>query len=113
MSEEKLLTVREVARRCHRTEETVRRWIWSGKLRARKLGNQLFVSREDIDAMQRPRVSEAKVKYEAKSRIKKPETPEEKIAFFKDFMRFAAKMRKKYGPVDVAELIREGREGLE
>jgi len=45
---EALVTVREVARACHRTAETIRRWIWNGKLPASKLGNQLFVKREDL-----------------------------------------------------------------
>lgn len=43
-----LITVREAARECHRTTETVRRWIWEGKLPAQKLGNQLFVRRSDL-----------------------------------------------------------------
>lgn len=60
-----LMTVREVARACHRAEETVRRWIWSGKLRARKLGNQLFVKREDVDALRAPSVREAEAAYAA------------------------------------------------
>ena len=43
--EEKMITVREAAEECGRNAETVRRWIWSGKLPAEKLGNQLFVKR--------------------------------------------------------------------
>jgi len=30
--------------------ETVRRWIWSGKPPAQKLGNQLFIRRSDLKA---------------------------------------------------------------
>ena len=30
--------------------ETVRRWIWAGKLPAQKLGNQLFINRSDLGA---------------------------------------------------------------
>jgi excisionase family DNA binding protein len=60
-----LMTVREVARACHRSEETVRRWIWSGKLSARKLGNQLFVRRSDVDALSQSAVREPKVVYAA------------------------------------------------
>jgi excisionase family DNA binding protein len=60
-----LMPVREVARACHRSEETVRRWIWSGKLRARKLGNQLFVKREDVEALSPPTVREARAAYVA------------------------------------------------
>jgi len=43
-----LITVREAARVCRRTSETVRRWIWEGKLPAQKLGNQLFIKRRDL-----------------------------------------------------------------
>jgi excisionase family DNA binding protein len=60
-----LMTVREVARACHRSEETVRRWIWSGKLPARKLGNQLFAKRSDVEALSTPAVRETKVAYSA------------------------------------------------
>ncbi|MBI4307269.1 MAG: helix-turn-helix domain-containing protein [Chloroflexi bacterium] len=46
-----MMTVREAARECRRTAETVRRWIWEGKLPAQKLGNQLFVRRADVMRM--------------------------------------------------------------
>lgn len=49
-----LLTVREAARQCHRTTETVRRWIWEGKLPAQKLGNQLFIKRGDLARVAAP-----------------------------------------------------------
>ena len=39
MSVAQELTVREAAQRTHRSEETIRRWIWSGRLPARKHGN--------------------------------------------------------------------------
>lgn len=53
------MSVRDVARATGRSEETVRRWIWSGKLPATKLGNQLFVQRADLVTMQGPRTGEA------------------------------------------------------
>jgi len=40
---EKIISVREAAQQCGKNPETIRRWIWSGKLPAEKLGNQLFV----------------------------------------------------------------------
>ena len=43
-----MLTVRDAARRTGRNAETVRRWIWDGKLPARKIGNQLFIEEEDL-----------------------------------------------------------------
>lgn len=45
---EQLITIREAARQCHRSAETVRRWVWGGKLHAEKVGNQLFVRRADL-----------------------------------------------------------------
>lgn len=44
------LTVREAAARVGRTEETVRRWIWSGRLAATKRGNTLFIDEDDLPA---------------------------------------------------------------
>lgn len=45
---EGLTTIREAARECHRSTETVRRWVWAGKLHAEKVGNQLFARRSDL-----------------------------------------------------------------
>jgi excisionase family DNA binding protein len=45
------LTVREAARRVHRAEETIRRWIWAGKLPARKLGKGYQIHERDLDAV--------------------------------------------------------------
>ena len=47
------LTVREAARRVGRSDETIRRWIWSGKLPARKLGNTYRLRARDVDAVAR------------------------------------------------------------
>lgn len=46
---EELVTVREVSKESGRNMETVRRWIWAGKLPAQKLGNQLFIKRSDFE----------------------------------------------------------------
>lgn len=45
------VTVREAARECQRSPETIRRWVWDGKLHAEKLGNQLFVKRSDLNVI--------------------------------------------------------------
>jgi excisionase family DNA binding protein len=47
--EDKLISVREAAKTCDRNPETIRRWIWHGKLPAEKLGNQLFVRQSDLE----------------------------------------------------------------
>ena len=46
---EDLVSVREASKQSERNMETVRRWIWSGKLPAQKLGNQLFIKRSDLE----------------------------------------------------------------
>lgn len=43
-----MLDVREIAELAGRTPETVRRWIWSGRLPARRHGNKLLVARGEI-----------------------------------------------------------------
>lgn len=48
---EGFLSVHEAARECHRNPETIRRWIWEGKLPARKLGRQLFILPADLEAI--------------------------------------------------------------
>lgn len=46
-----MLTVPEAAKRVGRDPETVRRWIRSGKLAARKIGQQHFVDEMDVAAL--------------------------------------------------------------
>lgn len=43
-----MLTVPEAAKRVRRDPETVRRWIRTGKLRARKIGSQHFIEEADL-----------------------------------------------------------------
>ncbi len=43
--------MREAAQRVHRAEETIRRWIWTGKLPARKRGKGYQVQERDLDAV--------------------------------------------------------------
>jgi excisionase family DNA binding protein len=43
------LTVREAAQRAHRSEETIRRWIWSGRLPAHKRGNSYRIDIAHLD----------------------------------------------------------------
>lgn len=39
----------EAARRVGRNPETIRRWIWSGKLRSRKVGTQHMIEESDLE----------------------------------------------------------------
>ena len=48
-----LVDVRQAAAETGRTAETVRRWIWSGRLRARKEGRRLLIARGDLDSLTR------------------------------------------------------------
>lgn len=43
--------IRAAAALAGRSTETVRRWVWSGRLRARKRGKRLFVLRGDLEAL--------------------------------------------------------------
>jgi excisionase family DNA binding protein len=44
-----MLTVRDAADEVGRTPETIRRWVWSGRLPASKSGNRLTVARDDLE----------------------------------------------------------------
>lgn len=43
-----MVDVHEAARLAHRSPETIRRWVWSGRIRAVKQGNKYFVPRDDV-----------------------------------------------------------------
>jgi excisionase family DNA binding protein len=42
------LTVREAAFQVGRAPETIRRWVWSGRLAAQRRGNRLLIARKDL-----------------------------------------------------------------
>jgi len=44
-----MITVPEAARRAGKDPETIRRWIRSGRLRARKIGTQHVIEEPDLD----------------------------------------------------------------
>ena len=46
-----MITVPEAAGRAGRTPETVRRWIRSGRLRARKIGTQHVIEEQDLERL--------------------------------------------------------------
>lgn len=43
-----MLDVRSAAALAERTPETVRRWVWAGRLQARRDGRRLLVDRDDV-----------------------------------------------------------------
>lgn len=43
-----LVDIRTAARLAGRSPETIRRWVWSGRILAHRQGNRLLVSRPDI-----------------------------------------------------------------
>ena len=90
-----LMTVREAAKECGRNEETIRRWIWSGKLPAEKLGNQLFIKTTDLAI------------YAGK------DNPERKLStdeLFEKVAELRKQVNARVGQFDAAALIRESRE---
>ena len=48
------ITVPEAARRVGRSPETIRRWIWSGRLPSEKVGNQHGIDSETLDDLVAP-----------------------------------------------------------
>lgn len=46
-----LLDIRQAAALTARHPETVRRWVWSGRLPARRQGNRLLMTRRDVMAL--------------------------------------------------------------
>jgi hypothetical protein len=40
--------MREAGRLASRSPETIRRWVWGGRLRAQRDGNRLLVARTDV-----------------------------------------------------------------
>lgn len=44
-----MLDVREAAALARRSSETVRRWVWSGRLPATRVGRKLLVARRDVE----------------------------------------------------------------
>lgn len=93
-----LISVREAAKECGRNMETVRRWIWAGKLPAEKLGNQLFIKRTDLASFCR---ETAVREYKAEP---KPDFLERAIALQKRMKARGVK------PINAAEEIRQMRE---
>jgi len=123
-----LLSVRDVARLCGRSEETVRRWIWSGKLKAQKLGGQLFVNRADVPGQAHPRLGEAMATYitarndsgralplrTVDGRAYNEDAYYDKAAVLASLKRasaFSEKLAARGIKIDVVEALRESREG--
>lgn len=61
MADPELVDIRQAATDSGRSAETVRRWIWSGKLAATKRGNRLLIDRAELERFLRERHDEAPV----------------------------------------------------
>ncbi|MDQ3676735.1 MAG: helix-turn-helix domain-containing protein [Actinomycetota bacterium] len=46
-----MIDVRDAAALVRRHPETVRRWVWSGRLAAQRQGNRLLMARADVEAI--------------------------------------------------------------
>lgn len=57
------ITVPEAARRASVHPETIRRWIWAGRLPARKFGNQYMVEEADLAQAQAGSLRPARADY--------------------------------------------------
>ena len=117
------INIREAAQRCGRNMETVRRWIWGGKLPARKLGNQLFIRKQDLVVFCR---ETATLKYRADlveneidgilSKKREDYMSDTGMIEKGDFLKRAVRFRKKlqargYPGIDASLLLRHSREG--
>jgi excisionase family DNA binding protein len=49
MPQKGALTVRDAAALCGKNPETIRRWVWTGRIQAEKVGNQLFIERSQLE----------------------------------------------------------------
>lgn len=116
---EELLSVREAAKTAGRTPETIRRWVWDGKLPAQKLGNQLFVRRADLEKAQAMRAAEGGAAYpQAPSRprsINDPVTDQEvadRLAALEQMIRVGKVIQQETGGKlpSVVQMIDEERE---
>ena len=97
---DELVTVREAAAECRRNMETVRRWIWGGKLPAQKLGNQLFIKRADLASYCREIVI-------------KPYEATEKLDFLERAKAIRNEIHARTGEVfDAGEMVRQMRDEL-
>jgi excisionase family DNA binding protein len=93
-----LISIREAARQCGRNMETIRRWVWSGKVPAEKLGNQLFIKKSDLTAY-----------------CRETAVPEYQVELKPDFLERAIVLQNKikargYEPIDAAESVRRVRD---
>lgn len=95
LTKDKLITVREAAKECGRNEETIRRWIWSGKLPAEKLGNQLFI-----------KITDLAIHTGKNTLLNKLSTDE----LFKRVAELRTQVSERAGEFDAARLINESRE---
>lgn len=99
MVTEELLTVKEAARAAKRNPETIRRWIWSGKLPSQKFGTQHFIKAADLKALARPQARDG-VEYS------------NKWSFIERARALREDIKKRIGGyLDVAEAVRASHEG--
>ncbi|MBI4596472.1 MAG: helix-turn-helix domain-containing protein [Candidatus Tectomicrobia bacterium] len=104
-----IINVREAAQECGRNMETIRRWIWAGKLPAQKLGNQLFIKRSDLISYCRLPAQSLPVK--AGETAVREYSAEPRADFLERAVRFQNKLRAKgVKPIDAPEEIRKMRE---
>jgi excisionase family DNA binding protein len=92
------ITVPEAARRVGRNPETIRRWIWSGKLPSEKVGTQHLVDLDRVDAL-------------AAKRSPAPTPAQQWEAWDAEVQRVNEEFPASFRGIDVIEAIRLTREG--
>ncbi len=78
--QETMLNINEAALLARRSPETIRRWVWSGKLAACRQGRRLMVSHDELISVIRPQgIAEARSLAEwtdmARQALSKPGRP--------------------------------------
>lgn len=129
------LSVREAAERAGRDPETIRRWIWRGKLRAVKAGGQYLIPPSALDdavyfreqEKAGIRIGEPQPGYTLTPEEIMPLTPEERAEMEAEAegefdgieeedleaeRALREELFRKYGYFDVVQTIREGREDM-
>lgn len=127
------LSVREAAQRAGRDPETIRRWIWKGKLQAFKIGGQYLIAPSAVDdalyfqeqEKAGVRIGEPASEYRVRDEDQPNITPEERAQIFQEIEREyewvedygfeeSRKLRdelfRKYGYFDVVGAVRESHE---
>lgn len=124
------LSVREAAERTGKDPETIRRWIWKGKLHAVKAGGQYLIAPSALDDAvyfqdhAGTNIGEPVAEYAVKPEEFPTLTPEERLELeakrmqpvewddVEGDLKLAEEIFRAHGYIDVVQAVREAREAL-